>query len=143
MSPAHSFSNNIPIIMSEILFYQLVMCAIATAINLYALQSNGIFTVHAITSTYDLASVLTATFIYCYLSEMLTCDLSGICEIFYNSAWYQLPAKQQKLVFYTIQHSQRSFRLRGIGIIECSLGTFFMVGLDNNCYFCSIYLIFL
>lgn len=113
--------------MSDSLFYQLCMCAVVTAINLYSLEASGILSLHAMTSFYDLNITLLTTFVFCYFSEKLSTDLYGIAEIFYDSMWYRLPAKQQILVIFAIQHSQREFRLSGFGIINCSLGTFFTV----------------
>lgn len=127
MFVSNSFSKYIRVIMSESLFCQLCICAVVTAINLYALEVSGISSVHAITSFYDLNITLLTTFVFCYFSEKLSSDLYDISEIFYNSIWYQLPAKQQILIIFAIQHSQRQFRLSGFGIIDCSLGTFFTV----------------
>lgn len=109
--------------MSESLFYQLCICAVVTAINLNALEASGISSIHAMASFYDLSITLLTTFVFCYFSE----QLYGIGEIFYNSIWYRLPAKQQIPIIFAIQHSQQVFRLSGFGIIDCSLRTFFTV----------------
>lgn len=113
--------------MSEVLFLQLCVCALSTAINLYALTLPGISGVHAMTSIYDLNITLCTTFVYCYFSESLSSHLFNIGETFYDSIWYRLPPKQQILIIFAIQHSQREFRLTGFGIIDCSLEVFSMV----------------
>lgn len=100
------------------------MCAAATAVNLFALESTGLFSLRAMPSEYDLMIVLTLTFIYCYFSEQLTSHLYEIDDIFYGLTWYQLPIKTQKLLIPTIQHSQQEFRLNGIGFVDCSLLVF-------------------
>lgn len=51
-------------------------------------------------------------------------DLHGIGDVFYNCEWHRLPIKQQKLFLYPIQRSQKAIRLRGFGIIDCSLSFF-------------------
>lgn len=121
--PASSFSDARHIV-SELLLYQLLMCAAATAIDLFALESNGIFSAHSLATAYDLIIVLAMTFMYCYLSEALSSSMYEIGGIFYGMAWYQLPAKKQVLIRLPIQQSQREFRLEGVGLVDCSLDVF-------------------
>lgn len=100
------------------------MCATILAIILFALEFNGVFSVHAMAAVYDLHIVLSLTFMFCYLSEVLTADLCAAGDIFYDLAWFQLPVKAQLLVKPTMQCSQREFRLNGIGFVDCSLHIF-------------------
>lgn len=123
----HSLTNNMHIMTTEILFYQLFMCAATTALNLYAIEANDVLDMHAATSIHILLTVLAATFTYCYLSEALTADLLAIGQIFYDSTWYSLPVSLKTLVMLTIQQSQWEFQLRGLNIIDCSLSVFGMV----------------
>lgn len=122
------FFNNVRHIVSELLFYQLFVCAAATASNIFALESNGILSARALGAVYDLTAVLALTFIYCYLSESMSLHLNGIGDIFYEMAWHRLPTKAQKLLILAIQHSQQEYRLKGLGFVDCSLFVFGKVG---------------
>lgn len=129
---SRSFVNSARSIISEFLFIQLVICAIAMAFNLFALESHGIFSTHSMSTIIGLIVVLTFTFIVCYLAEALTLDLNGIADIFYDLAWYQLPIKAQTLFIPIISHSLHEFRLNGIGLIECSLFVFGKVSMTES-----------
>lgn len=73
------------------------------------------------------------TFVFCYLSESFTNDLFDVGNMFFDSAWYRLPAKKQLMVAQVIQMSQRPFRLTGYKIIDCSLQVFSSVrGIENS-----------
>lgn len=131
----HSLADNMYIMTTEILFYQLFMCAATTAFNLYAIEANGVLDMHAATSIYILLTVLAGTFTCCYLSESLTADLSAIGQTFYDSKWYLLPVPLKTLVMLTIQQSQSEFQLRGFNIIDCSLSVFGMVNFFGSIFF--------
>lgn len=120
----HSLATNTRRIFSEALFCQLLMCAATMAINLFALESSGLLSLRAISPIYQLLVILTTTFIYCYLSEALTTDLLEIGDLFYGIAWYRLPISAQSLLIPAIHHSQQEFRLKGAGLIDCSLFVF-------------------
>lgn len=112
--------------MSAPLFYQLLLCAVDLAVFLFAIQVNGIL--QAIICVEAMLSVLVPTYIYCFLSEMVTIDLYAIGDHFFNFPWYLLPAKHQLLFQWPIQRSQSEYRLMGMGMVECSLGVFSAVG---------------
>lgn len=76
-------------------------------------------------------NLLVQLVIYCAFSEKVTNDLFESGDLFYESPWYRLPVKLQKLYILPVQRSQKEFRLSGLGIIECSLGVFASVGLLN------------
>lgn len=114
-------------ILGDISFYQLVACAICIALSLFALDYNGIFSIYTIVALYIMASAVAPTFTFCYLAERITNDLLEIGDIFYESAWYCLPAKQQTFAILLIQCSQRRFRLKGFGIVDCSISVFLSV----------------
>lgn len=114
-------------ILGAISFYQLVTCAIDLALSLFALDHNGIFSVDAIVALYIMVSAVTPTFIFCYLAECITSDLLCVGDIFYESAWYRLPAKQQTFAILLMQCSQRRFKLNGFGIVNCSMRVFLSV----------------
>lgn len=121
--------------MNGILFSQLLMCALITAFNLFALASMEQINVQAMASFHDLISVLVTTFIYCYLSETVTENLLAAGDVFYASLWYYLPAKQRKLIQLTVGRSQRGFRLKGYGLIDCSLSVFLSVFTYKSLFF--------
>lgn len=100
------------------------MCAASTAVSLFALEANGIFNIHAIPSVYDIIVALAMTFVYCYLSEGLTLNLCDVGNSFYGVAWNRSPVKVQALFMLPIQHSQQEFRLKGAGLVDCSLIVF-------------------
>lgn len=64
---------------------------------------------------------------FCHLSEWITSDFSEIGEIFYNSEWYELQVREQRLLTLPIGRAQRVFRLKGLGLFDCSLVVFLMV----------------
>lgn len=71
----HSICNNIQTIVVEISFYQLLVCAVATAIDLIALETNDILSEYGLSSIDDLIVVLSMAFYFFYLSKALTSDL--------------------------------------------------------------------
>lgn len=113
--------------MDEVLFYILLACSSIIAFDLIALESNDIFSLETAVTLYDLNTILAMTFIYCYSSEQITLMLYNIGDIFYNSMWYQLPVALQKPVIFPILRSSRVFRLRSLGLIDCSLPVFLSV----------------
>lgn len=114
-------TNNI---MSEIIFIALLTNIIILAFNLYAVESNDLFSLEAIVGSLTIVGLLPLTFGYCYLAELMTSSLDDIGDIFYNSPWYELPAKQQKIVILPIQRTGREFSFQCLGLIDCSLVTF-------------------
>lgn len=82
---------------------------------------------------YLIFSASVPTFVFCYLSENFTKDLSDVGNTFFSSAWYRLPTKNQRSVAQAIHLSQRSFRLTGYQIVNCSLQVFSSVRGHENC----------
>lgn len=119
-------------IMSSTFFFQLLCSAINTAILLLAIDIDHLFTITTIAVMYGLVCVFVQTFFYCYLSEEVTSKLLSIGDIFYESAWYQLPVKQQQMVQFPILRSRKEFRLMGLGIINCSLWVFASVSIRQT-----------
>lgn len=127
--------------MSAALFYQLFFCAVTTAVLLFAIDTNSLFTLSTIISIQGILIIATPTFVYCNLSEQLTSQLFSIGDIFYERAWYRMPLKHQQLVIFPIRRSHMEFRLMGLGIIDCSLSVFVSVShlLSNiSIYVCKI-----
>lgn len=106
------------------LFVMALTCTMAVAMNLFAVELNGIFSMTTLVACIDLFSVNSLMVIYSYLSEWITSDLLEIGDIFYNSAWYQLPVNEQRLLTLPIGRAQREFRLSGLGLFDCSLAVF-------------------
>lgn len=107
--------------MSAAIFYELLFCAVNLAILLYAIVSNDNFGLTYFISLGGITNVLLPATIYCYLSEGITSNLASIGDYFYNINWYQLPPKHRQLLISPIRQSQIEFRLKGLGIVECSL----------------------
>lgn len=89
--------------------------------------------------------LLPMIFAFCFLAELITANLFHIGGIFYDSLWYQLPAKQQRIVIFPIQRGGRGFRFRSLGLIDCSLATFLSVFFNyfsKICKLCSLKMFF-
>lgn len=111
-------------IMSAGLFLQLLGCALAMSVHMLEIYSNRNYDVSFFISIVGIATIIIATYIYCYLSEFFTHELCMIGDHFYNCDWYRLPIKQQQMFIMPIQRAQVEFRMTGLGIIECSLRVF-------------------
>lgn len=120
--------------MSVVLFSQLLMCALISALSLFSLQSNDLISCDTIVSTHELLFVILMAFIYCYLSSQATTYLLGVTDMFYDCDWFMLPVKQQKLFIFPMQRSQNEFYSNGLGLVDCSLATFLKV--SHRIYFC-------
>lgn len=111
--------------MSATLFFLLLLYAVTIA----AFMIDVMGTINSFGLTFfatltGLLNILMQMIIYCQLSENVTLDLLAAGDIFYESLWYRLPVRVQKLYMLPIQRSQREFRVTGLGIIECSLRVF-------------------
>lgn len=91
---------------------------------MFVIELSGAISIETLNAAFDLIITLMLLFTYCYLSECLTSDLLKIGEIFYNSAWYGWPVKQQKLLILSIGRGQHVFRLTSLELFECSLAIF-------------------
>lgn len=111
-------------IMQLTLFATTLMVTTGIALNLLAVELNGVMSLEGLMAIIDAVIILTLMFVYCFTSECVTSDLLGIDESFYNSPWYCLPVKRQKLLKLPIQRAQRAFRLSGLGLFDCSLVVF-------------------
>lgn len=115
-------------VMSPILFFLLVSYAIAIAVFLLDFEAADHFNLVVFSMVFILLNFLIQLVLYSRLSENITEDLFASGDLFYESLWYQLPPKLQKLYMLPIQRSQKEFRLKGLGLIECSLGVCASVG---------------
>lgn len=78
-------------------------------------------------SILGITDVTFPTFVYCYLSENITSGLFTVGQSFYGCEWYRLPIDQQKLFNLPLARAQVEFRLKGLDIVDCSLGVFLSV----------------
>lgn len=109
------------------LFANLLTCATVIAFNLLLLEVSDHVDLSIAASLYDMGTVVAMTIIFCLLSELITAALLRIGDAFYESMWYRLPPRQQKLLGLPIQRSQRVFYFEGLGLIYSSLYTFVRV----------------
>lgn len=115
----------------SVLFTMMLMVTTGIAMNLFAIELNGVFSLQGLNAILASLFILMLMFGYCFASECVTSDLMEIGDIFYNSPWYRLPLKQQKLLTLPIQQAQREFRLSGLGLVDCSLEVFSSVKLNT------------
>lgn len=113
--------------MLDVLFFQLLICAIIIAFDLFTMESANTSYLLLVVSFTEMASTVVPTYIYCSLSETFTYDLVEIGDTFYSSTWYKMPVKYQKLLRIPVMRSQREVRLSGLGLIDCSLNVFLSV----------------
>lgn len=116
-------------VLSAILFVLLLSYSVTLAafmVGLDLIESYGIAFYGLVTASLN---ILTQMVIYCAFSENMTYDLLITGDYVYESPWYQLPIRLQKLYVLPILRSQRLFRLTGLDIIECSLRVFASVRL--------------
>lgn len=110
--------------MGVIVFTMTIICTLVVAMNLFAIELIDAVTTETMNAVLNTFFVLLLVFMYCSLSEYMTSDLSEIGDIFYNSVWYRLPVKEQCLMLQPIERAQRVFRLKGLGLFDCSLDVF-------------------
>lgn len=123
----YSVADTVGYVTLDVVFYQLMVCAVIIAFNLFALDIATATILHSIVSLGELLSTIVPTYIYCSLSEYFTANLLEIGEVFYASTWYNFRVKYQKLLKMPIMRSQREVRLSGLGLIDCSLNVFLSV----------------
>lgn len=63
-------------------------------------------------------------FILCNYADKLTQEASEVGDAIYNTAWYEMPIEQQKMLLLPIARSQKLIRLTGFGIYTYSLENF-------------------
>lgn len=124
--------------MEAILFALTMISAVNMALNLLAFEIIDGISLEMMTAFMDLLIILNLTFAHYYLAERLTANLLEIGDIFYNSAWLQLPVKRQRLLVLSIERGHCVFRLRGLRLFDCSLDNFASVIVCD--YFATIIL---
>lgn len=119
-------------LLEVILFMMMVTSTLIFALNLFALELIDAVCTETLNALLDIVFILALLFTYCYLSECMTSDLLEIGDIFYNSEWYRLRVKEQKLMAFPIQRAQSVFRLKGLGLLDCSLAVFSSVKIGKT-----------
>lgn len=117
------FVNNI---MELIIITMTLTCTLIIALSLFVVEVNCL-RVETLFAFINITLIMMIMFTYCLLSERITSDLLEIGDVFYNSEWYRLPFKEQRLLVLPIGRAQRVFRLSGLGLITCSLAVFLTV----------------
>lgn len=115
-----------------IVFNMTFTCIICIACNLFVLELNDSLNMDIAVALVDLAVVLGLTFAYFYLSEWISAYLLEIGDVFYDSLWYRWSLQQQRLLVLPIQRSQREFRLKSLGLFDCSLAFFASVSIFHK-----------
>lgn len=118
--------------MKAVLFNLTFACVIVIASNLLVVELNESINVEMMVAFVNLIVITVMTFAHFYLAEKITSDLLSIGDLFYNSAWYRLPIKQQKLLVLPIQRAQRELRLKCLGLFNCSMPVFSSVQLISQ-----------
>lgn len=119
-----SLAKSLRNMMGLLLFYITATCTITIAFNLFVVELNDALSFETTIAIVDLYLILGLTFAYYFLADWITSDLLMIGDVFYNSRWYRLPPKQQKLLIFPIRRAQRVLRLKSLGIVDCSLPVF-------------------
>lgn len=127
--------ENICDLMSGILFNILLSCVLLLALSLFSLNQSIVLNVRLAANLNLLLIYLMACYIYSYFSEAVTTNSFKIGDDVYNSLWNEMPVKQQKVIILIINRSQKEFRLRGLGMIDCSLAKFLAVVLIDSIIF--------
>lgn len=80
-----------------------------------------------------LVTSICLNFILCYYADNLTEEASGVADAMYNTAWFEMPVEQQKLLLLPICRSQKLIRLTGFGVYTYSLQNFARIVLRSQC----------
>lgn len=116
--------------MSSVLFFQLVLSAVNAACTLVVFDSSDKMDYGVFVALVGIITISLPTALHCNLSEQATSDMEGIGDAFSQCPWYYLPVKQQQMFILPILRSQRSYRMTGLGMFECSLATFLSVNIS-------------
>lgn len=121
---------NIQTIFSGAFFFQIVICAIFIAIILSSLDQNlQNMTYEFVINLFCLLLEIQLNFISCHYAQTVTTQSFEIADVIYNSFWYRMPIREQKMIQMTIHLSQKPVHLKGYKIFTCSMETFLTVRL--------------
>lgn len=124
--------ENIQNLMSGIIFNILLSCVLFLILVLLSVDQSNVTAIdfNLLLNLDCLLTYLIICYIYCHFSENMTTKSFEIGDIVYNSFWYKMSIKEQKIIILMIQQSQKEFRLSGLGLIDCSLATFLTVTIN-------------
>lgn len=70
---------------------------------------------------------LAINYLLCHIVTGLTSKALSVADIIYDTPWYNLPKAEANAVQRIVQRAQKPFSLSGLGILDCSLGTYLNV----------------
>lgn len=118
--------ENIRSTVSGYLFYQCIFTLNYIAFFIFVMDG-------MLTKTSDFNDLLVYTFliaatcvnfVLCYYADKLTQEASEVADVMYDTAWYEMPIQQQKLLLLPICRSQKLIHLTGFGVYTYSLQNF-------------------
>lgn len=131
--------KNIGELMSGILFNQLFSCILFLALMLFSMDQSKTFDTSMILGLQSLVTYLMIGYLYCRLSENMTEKCFEIGDVVYNNLfWYKMSVNERKCIMFIIRQSQKEFRLKGLGMINCSLATYLTVISNFNYFLISV-----
>lgn len=143
--------DNIKIIMSGPLFFQLLVYAVFIAVNLLQLDEVLLNSAQLVTfkklnsknclpfqtlQNFDFGILLNLNslitqiifnYISCSYANNVTVQSLSAADIAFSVPWYAFPMTRQHFIMQMIQRAQKPFYLKGYNIVECSLATYFNV----------------
>lgn len=129
-------AENIRIVLEGPLFYQLIGFVGLIAFTLLFLdQSKDQINYNMILGMNCLCTQSLLNFIACYFADRLEEDLLEIKDVTYNLLWYKFAYKEREFLPWIIRRAQKSIRLSGFTIIDCSLATFMMLFRSAGSYY--------
>lgn len=113
--------------MSGPLFFELSTCIVATVCEMLALDQPK-FDGNVFVSINCLIIHVSMFYVLCHYSEKLTTQSSAVANLIYSDLlWYELTIERQKGLILPMCCSQKTFRLTGYGIFDCSMEMFWKV----------------
>lgn len=107
-------------------FYQLALFIMELVVDLLSFDETKL-DANAFENLHSTSIFFTVCYVFCYVSENITAKALDNANIAYNATWYELPNNTQKAFIMIIMRSQESYRIIGLGMIDCSLEVFLKV----------------
>lgn len=122
-----SMMNSLKVLMSGPHFFQFLIFVMYTVLSIRSIeQSLKHFSFEFVSCLYDLLLQLVFIYSSCYFASNLTIKLADTANIIYNTHWYVLPLRQEKMIVAIIRQGQIQEELSGY-IFSTSLETFIKV----------------
>lgn len=113
-----SLMANTEAMMTGMIFFQLLCSVMVIALILFSMIVGDC---PILTELNLLSLVMVMCYVYCYFAERVTEKAYDISDFVYETLWYKMPPKEQKLMKLIIVRAQKKFQMTGFGLIECSL----------------------